>query len=72
MRSQDFNNGNPKKCLKYVQSLTIFNASEQVNVGWVGFLIFRIFQLTSRYVSYYLTVFLTVLNVDQYCATLLL
>ena len=38
--------------------LTIFNASEQVNAGWVGFLIFWIIELTSRYViCYFLSVF---------------
>ena len=59
------------KIFETCSKLTTSNASEQVNAGWVGFLIFWIFQLTSRYMSYFLNAFLTALNVDQYSATLL-
>ena len=41
-----------QKMFEIYSKLTIFNASEQVNAGWVGFLIFWILELTSRYVLY--------------------
>ena len=59
------------KIFETCSKLTTSNASEQVDAGWVGFSIFWIFQLTSRYMSYFLNAFLTALNVDQYSATLL-